>query len=41
MAWPRKNNSTVDQMVIIVTMNDKFEVLNEENLYLQQLMNTT
>ena len=41
MAWPRKNNSTVDQTVIIVTKNDKFEVLNEENLYLQQLMNTT
>ena len=41
MAWPRKNNSTVDQTVIIVIMNDKFEILSEENLYLQQLMNTT
>ena len=32
-SWPdqEKNNSTVDQKVIMVVVNDKFETLNEEN----------
>ena len=43
MAWPRKKTIVllIRQTVIMVVVNDKFEILNEENWYPQQLMNTT
>ena len=42
MAWPKKTIVLlIRQTVIVVVVNDKFEILNEENWYLQQLMNMT
>ena len=43
MAWPRKKTIVllIRETVIMVVVNDKFEILNEENGYLQQLMKTT